>query len=996
MGKVVENQKVVVLKGSSGALRFALWPKPIAELWEKMRQALRRDAEPDCSRFVAYSYLALFVPVIAFVVLANSSRNGIIGDTLLMISDFESLERFSSLWSNANSNPLQALFDIFPSGHRLDAIPNIVGRALFGPGMHINFLLVCCAVLLACGVAAMARSVGLRWGVAALGGILLPLLTMPTLGYIPLAEDAFVLWPILCYAAAGTVFITALFWRIDGQSWRRSVLSTGIIIAILVHLSVVMIFHMTMMAPAMLAMGAGALAASTTRKEFVSKVICGAVIVAALAAAGIFQYLHATGVSGAQYVFYQELPNFGSLVSPRWALISHNLGEVFFTPFSPSFQARSNFGGAVIVPLSQLGAIYLALWGPTRGARIFGLTMVVWIVATALLIVFIFNFYYYTGHIYLGPDPRHFLEIFWPFYVICLASFLFAITEALVSLLCRTRQRAESIAKYVPHGLLILSLVAPLMLVAVSLSLHWTFEGQFKFVTPPPNFPNQTTASLSLTPSRFNQRSPIVDYLEPKVGIALDRPFRGTVIFMPTVYDKDVKPYGVWRRETTFTYARWFLGNDLGEYGLRYYNIPTLDELTHNITPQFHLVVRELLSRPGIDVFERHYGGAATRLNEPIMALLGLRYIIADYQLPIGTERFAMPLTEQVSSVFESNRWLKSPVRIYELPNPNLGNYSPTKALFTKTASEAIVAMSRPNFDGRRIVVTDDVSMPHDLVPATEAAMTVRLGGVALSASSAGQSVLVLPVQYSHCWRVVSGEATLFRANVMQLGVRFSGKLQVELRQIFGPFWQSGCREDDAADAERLRMVDALGAVGEVEKTPGNGINLIPLPEALDTAFSSTLASIKSVGPPEVPIREYTISAQGGFAPNRYVTLSVPKLLPGLYTLSMQVRAKGLRFVSLQLKDGGDNGALVDYLPISRNVWINKTGAADKLAATVRKVDDEWFQLTLTSTLLTETGTQILVHLKDKGNDGGFVPNGEAVTIRAVKLEQGETVTPDK
>src|SRR5262249_42972196 len=159
-------------------------------------QALKRDAEPDCSRFAAYGYLALFVLLIAFVVVLNSNWNALINDTLLMISDFEGLERFSSLWSNANSNPLQALFDIFPSGHRLDAIPNVIGRALFGPGMHFDFLLACCAVLLACGVVAMARAVGLRWCVAVLGGILLPLLIMPTFGSIPLAEDGYVLWPI--------------------------------------------------------------------------------------------------------------------------------------------------------------------------------------------------------------------------------------------------------------------------------------------------------------------------------------------------------------------------------------------------------------------------------------------------------------------------------------------------------------------------------------------------------------------------------------------------------------------------------------------------------------------------------------------------------------------------------------------------------------------------------------------------------------------------------
>src|SRR5262249_47289479 len=129
---------------------------------------------------------------------------------------------------------------------------------------------------------------------------------------------------------------------------------------------------------------------------------------------------------------------------------------------------------------------------------------------------------------------------------------------------------------------------------------------------------------------RFDQRTPIVDYLQPEIGIAIDHDFRGTAVFMPTDYERDMNPYGVWRRETTFFIARAYLGNDLGAFGLRYFNIPTLDEMTHNITPQFYLVLREFLTRPGVDIYERHYS-AVTRLNEPIMALLGLRYIIADY-----------------------------------------------------------------------------------------------------------------------------------------------------------------------------------------------------------------------------------------------------------------------------------------------------------------------------------------------------------------------------
>ena len=51
--------------------------------------------------------------------------------------------------------------------------------------------------------------------------------------------------------------------------------------------------------------------------------------------------------------------------------------------------------------------------------------------------------------------------------------------------------------------------------------------------------------------------------------------------------------------------------------------------------------------------------------------------------------------------------------------------------------------------------------------------------------------------------------ASLFRANLLQLGIRFSGEVRAELRQIFGPLWHSHCRVRDGQDMERLEIRDA-------------------------------------------------------------------------------------------------------------------------------------------------------------------------------------------
>jgi hypothetical protein len=82
-------------------------------------------------------------------------------------------------------------------------------------------------------------------------------------------------------------------------------------------------------------------------------------------------------------------------------------------------------------------------------------------------------------------------------------------------------------------------------------------------------------------------------------------------------------------------------------------------------------------------------------------------------------------------------------------------------------------------------------------------------GGLSLNAESEGESLLVLPVQYSHCWVATDPRVTFFRANLMQLGLRFSGRLASEIKLKFGPFWHSYCRRQDAHDAERLNMAGA-------------------------------------------------------------------------------------------------------------------------------------------------------------------------------------------
>jgi hypothetical protein len=112
-------------------------------------------------------------------------------------------------------------------------------------------------------------------------------------------------------------------------------------------------------------------------------------------------------------------------------------------------------------------------------------------------------------------------------------------------------------------------------------------------------------------------------------------------------------------------------------------------------------------------------------------------------------------------------------------------------------------------------------------VPAHDVELVYTKEGLHLKAESAGHSVLVLPAQYSHCWTAQgltsqgwtsqgAGGPQLFRANAAQLGVSFTGKLDVNLVFRLGPILAGACRVEDLHDMDRLR-------ISQARATPGAG-----------------------------------------------------------------------------------------------------------------------------------------------------------------------------
>ena len=288
--------------------------------------------------------------------------------------------------------------------------------------------------------------------------------------------------------------------------------------------------------------------------------------------------------------------------------------------------------------------------------------------------------------------------------------------------------------------------------------------------------------------------TPITDYLRQSVGLAPGRPFHGIVATFTGVQGKESVS---WFDHHAIDGTLWRnTGNDHRSVGLWHFDIPTLHQYNNYVTPTYYLLLNEFLARPSDKQIRSVM--VMSRPHEPMLKLWGVRFLIADYDLPFGVERLRMAVPDL------------EPLRLFELTDSNRGNYSPTEVVRVENFRQALDILRGPGFDGRRTVVTD-VDLGNGLVGAGDAVLTVEKDALRIRAFSAGRSVLVLPAQYSHCWTIHgSGDPMLFRADILQLGVRFSGALDARLQLVLGPFGASGCRVDDSSDMERLRIRTAV------------------------------------------------------------------------------------------------------------------------------------------------------------------------------------------
>jgi hypothetical protein len=269
-------------------------------------------------------------------------------------------------------------------------------------------------------------------------------------------------------------------------------------------------------------------------------------------------------------------------------------------------------------------------------------------------------------------------------------------------------------------------------------------------------------------------------YLGNKISLRLDSRFRGSAFFYTFGYDEFLTLNNLWVDA-----------------------VPTINEYSQLVTPQAIYFIQKLFKRDvaaDLNWFRPwiNNGDGSFDLLFRTFRALGVRYIG-------GYEPLRLPGAKDFRTASFPRRQPGNPPGLWvidEIPDVNVGNYSPTEIITSRSAAEIIAALSGENFDfARQVVLSIEV---HDrLVAARDMRLSVIRGGLHVSGYSDGISLVVLPQQYSNCLRAHDGRVRLMRANLIMTGLMFSGALDTDISFDYGIF-SPGCRRADLADMKQL------------------------------------------------------------------------------------------------------------------------------------------------------------------------------------------------
>jgi hypothetical protein len=282
----------------------------------------------------------------------------------------------------------------------------------------------------------------------------------------------------------------------------------------------------------------------------------------------------------------------------------------------------------------------------------------------------------------------------------------------------------------------------------------------------------------------FNEGWPnepeLVAFFTTKVGRAVNEPIRGSLHFQTYSYELLLTIVTLWANA-----------------------VHTISEYSQLVTPQALYALHALLQNDVTGMLNgfQPVAGTSSDVFLKTLQLFGVRYYAVEPGGAVLAENAGFP-----HLTFPHRPLIGAPGlwQIYELPQPNVGDYSPTEVVIATSAPDMAAAMRSETFDFTREVVLSE-PLPQMLVPARDMRLALIHGGFHFSGRSNGTSLVVLPEQFSHCLHARDDRVRIVRADLLMAGVVFSGEVDTDILFDYGIF-TPGCRRGDLADMRRLQI----------------------------------------------------------------------------------------------------------------------------------------------------------------------------------------------
>jgi hypothetical protein len=224
-------------------------------------------------------------------------------------------------------------------------------------------------------------------------------------------------------------------------------------------------------------------------------------------------------------------------------------------------------------------------------------------------------------------------------------------------------------------------------------------------------------------------------------------------------------------------------------------SVPVLDEYSHGVTAQFIWFTREFL----VDRSESRVRGFVPirRADLKILRMMGVTHLIS---------------TDHVSGSKNSTAYETSPRLISVIGNKVW--HSPTKVVVAKEFEGIATELKKGSFDPSVFVVRgpEVAGYRSSFAQVSSARVSIENGAIRVQSFSEGESLLVLPIEFSNCLRL-EGSGALVRVNGIFTGLEFSKRLDATLRYQYLPGLLSNCRLEDFNQYKDLR--------GQADNDPG-------------------------------------------------------------------------------------------------------------------------------------------------------------------------------